>query len=314
MARRRLGVVLLVPEPVATEVDGLRRALGDGALGRLPAHLTLVPPVNVRADDLPAALAVLRRAGGDVPPVDLRLGPPATFLPVTPVVYLSVAGDLDDVHDLRQRVLRPPLARATTHPFVPHVTVADDMAPGLVPGAVAALAGYVVDVRIGAVTLLEERRGRVWVPVAEVPLGGRRRPGRRRAPVGSLQAMAPDMTQHDTVAQATADAERAMRPQSVPVNMWEAGDALVVVAALPAVQPEDVAIDLWPGRLRITASLRSAAPRDYLLHEWDYGGFERELDLPPGWGGGAEASLANGQLAVRVLPGRVDERTTVRVG
>ena len=53
-------------------------------------------------------------------------------------------------------------------------------------------------------------------------------------------------------------------------------------------------------------------PRDYLLHEWDYGGFERELDLPPGWGGGAEASLANGQLAVRVLRGSVEDRTTVQ--
>jgi HSP20 family molecular chaperone IbpA len=126
--------------------------------------------------------------------------------------------------------------------------------------------------------------------------------------------MAADQVKRDEVAQATADTERVMRPQQVPVNAYEASDALVIVAPLPAVQPEDVAIDLWPGRLRITASLRSAAPRRYLIHEWDYGGYERELDLPAGWGGGAEASLANGQLAVRVLPGAVAERTTVRLG
>jgi HSP20 family molecular chaperone IbpA len=126
--------------------------------------------------------------------------------------------------------------------------------------------------------------------------------------------MAPDRTKHDEVAQATVETERVMRPQGVPVNVFEASDALVVVAPLPAVRPGDVAIDLWPGRLRITASLRSAAPREYLVHEWDYGGYERELDLPDGWGGGVEASLANGQLAVRVLPGAVTERTTVRLG
>lgn len=126
--------------------------------------------------------------------------------------------------------------------------------------------------------------------------------------------MAPDQTRHDEVAEATVETERVMRPQEVPVNVFEASDALVVVAPLPAVQPEDVAIDLWPGRMRICASLRSAAPRDYLVHEWDYGGYERELDLPDGWGGGAEASLANGQLAVRVLPGTVTARTTVRLG
>jgi HSP20 family molecular chaperone IbpA len=126
--------------------------------------------------------------------------------------------------------------------------------------------------------------------------------------------MAPDQTKHDEVAQATADTERVMRPQEVPVNMYETSDALVIVAPLPAVQPDDVAVDLWPGRLRITASLRSAAPKDYLVHEWDYGGYERELDLPEGWGGSVEASLANGQLAVRVLRGAVTERTTLRVG
>lgn len=125
--------------------------------------------------------------------------------------------------------------------------------------------------------------------------------------------MAPDQTKRDEVTQATADTERLMRPQEVPVNIYETTDALVIVAPLPAVQPDDVAIDLWPGRLRIRASLRSATTREYLVHEWEYGGYERELDLPEGWGGSVEASLANGQLAVRVLRGTVSERTTVTV-
>jgi HSP20 family molecular chaperone IbpA len=121
-------------------------------------------------------------------------------------------------------------------------------------------------------------------------------------------------SKHDQVVEATAATERLMRPQDIPVNVYEATDALVVVAPMPAVRPEDVTIDLWPGRMRITAALRSAGPRSYLLHEWDYGGFERELDLPDGFGSGAEAMLANGQLAVRVLRGTVAERTTIRLG
>ena len=39
------------------------------------------------------------------------------------------------------------------------------------------------------------------------------------------------------------------------------------------------------------------------MHEWDYGGYEREVDLPDGYGSGLEASLNNGQLAIRVLKG-----------
>jgi HSP20 family molecular chaperone IbpA len=128
---------------------------------------------------------------------------------------------------------------------------------------------------------------------------------------GTVAAMAPEQTKRDRVTQATESAERLMRPQQVPVNVFETTDALVVVAPLPAVQPDDVTIDLTPGRLRLTARLRTAAPKRYLVHEWDYGGYERELDLPAGFGGGVEASLANGQLAVRVLRGEATERTSI---
>lgn len=94
-----------------------------------------------------------------------------------------------------------------------------------------------------------------------------------------------------------------MRAQAVPVNVYEASEALVVVAPLPAVQAQDVTVELRPGALRFWAHLRSAAPRDYLVHEWEYGGYEREVEVPAGFGGGVEASLANGQLAIRVLRG-----------
>jgi HSP20 family molecular chaperone IbpA len=123
--------------------------------------------------------------------------------------------------------------------------------------------------------------------------------------------MAPDQTKQAAVTAATEAAEEFMRPQTVPVNVYEAEAALVVVAPLPAVQPEDVTIDIGPGNLRLTAHLRSAAPRDYLVHEWDYGGYERVIELPPGFGAGAEATLANGQLAVRILRGDASARLRV---
>jgi HSP20 family molecular chaperone IbpA len=94
-----------------------------------------------------------------------------------------------------------------------------------------------------------------------------------------------------------------MRPQSVPVNVYETPGALVILAPLPAVTAKDVTIEVSPGSLRFWARLRSAGPRDYLVHEWEYGCYEREIDLPAGYGQGVEATLTNGQLAIRVLRG-----------
>jgi HSP20 family protein len=101
--------------------------------------------------------------------------------------------------------------------------------------------------------------------------------------------------------------------QTVPVNMYETGEALVVVAALPGVMPDDVEVQVEAGRLRIFASMRSPAEKDYLVHEWHYGPYERVLELPEGYGSDAEASFGNGQLAVRVRRGDPPEARAIVV-
>lgn len=116
---------------------------------------------------------------------------------------------------------------------------------------------------------------------------------------------------HQEVLDATADAEANRRRQAVPVNVYEATGALVILAPMPAVQPDDVTVELRPGSLRFHARVRSAGPRQFLVNEWDYGGYEREIDLPAGYGTGVEATLANGQLAIRVLRG--DDTTEMTV-
>jgi HSP20 family molecular chaperone IbpA len=121
--------------------------------------------------------------------------------------------------------------------------------------------------------------------------------------------MTDEDARHQDVVDATADTEANMRTQTVPINMFEASGALVVVAPLPAVTPSDVTVELRGTRLRFWAHVRSAAPRDYLVHEWEYGGYERAVDIPSGYGEGVEASLGSGQLAIRVLKGQPSDKT-----
>jgi 2'-5' RNA ligase len=185
-------VALLVPAPLDAEVDGLRRALGDSALGRIPAHVTLVPPVNVREEDLGLASATLAAAAAGTRPFVAVLGPGATFFPDSPVVYLALSGGAGEVEGLRGRVLAGPLARPIRRPFVPHVTVCDEAPPALVDPAVAALAAYRVEVRFEAVHLLEEGEGRRWLPIADYPFRGRAVVGRGGLPLSLSVSERPD--------------------------------------------------------------------------------------------------------------------------
>jgi 2'-5' RNA ligase/predicted GNAT family acetyltransferase len=178
VARIRVGVVLPIPDPVATEIDGLRRALGDPALDRVAPHVTLLPPVNAAEADLPAALADLRAAASSTDPLTLDLGPVVTFWPVTPVLYVAVAGDLDVVRRLHERLVTGPIGRPPEWPFVPHITVGQDVDPALIPSAVSLLAGYRWQVTIDRVQLLTERPSRKWEVVEDVELGGTRTVGR----------------------------------------------------------------------------------------------------------------------------------------
>ena len=100
--------------------------------------------------------------------------------------------------------------------------------------------------------------------------------------------------------------------QSVPVNMYEADEAVVVVAPLPGVMASDVEVDVEGRSLTIRADMRTAAPKDYLLHEWHYGPYERSVEIPEGFGGPVECSFGNGQLAVRVKRGGAGDRKVVR--
>jgi len=120
---------------------------------------------------------------------------------------------------------------------------------------------------------------------------------------GSVVGMSSEQASQGDVRASTDAVEASMTPQRVPVNVHETGEALVIVAPLPAVTAKDVTIELKPGSVRFWAHVRSAGPRDYLVHEWHYGGYEREVDLPAGFGGGVDATLTNGQLAIRVLRG-----------
>lgn len=94
-----------------------------------------------------------------------------------------------------------------------------------------------------------------------------------------------------------------MSPQNVPVNAYEAPGAFVILAPLPAVAASDVSVELTNHRVRFWAELRAAGPRKYTIQEWEYGGYERSVEVPPGYGADVEASLVNGQLAIRVLSG-----------
>ena len=189
-------MALLVDYPTGLEVAGMRRALGDPSLETVPAHITLVPPVNVKVADLARALAVMRAAASSVSgPFELTLGPPASFLPDNPVCYLAVGGEPSAVHALRtvrDTVFAEPLARKLSWPWVPHVTILDGGEPEKIGEAVRCLGSYTAKATFDRVVLLELCPDRSWRPRADALLGRRVRVATGGLPVDVTFSRLPD--------------------------------------------------------------------------------------------------------------------------
>ena len=175
-ARRRLLIAMPVAGREGAEIDGLRRALGGSGLGRINPHVTLVPPVNVREEELVAVLRKLRSAARE-DPIVVRIGPARTFAPRTPVVYLEVTGDTARIAGLRRQLavapLLPEIARRE-RPFVPHVTVGGRVETPRIAAALEMLADFQLTATLASVMLCEQDEvapRHPWRVIADVALG-----------------------------------------------------------------------------------------------------------------------------------------------
>lgn len=157
----------MIPPPVAVEIDGLRRALGDRQLGRIDPHVTIIPPINVREEEVADALAVVQAAASGRSTMTLSLGPVETFGAASPVRFLAV-DPWDAVVDLYRACWSGVLERPEKRSFHPHVTV--DIDGGPIDGedpALAVLGHYRAEVVIDRVTVLEhidDPEHRRWEP------------------------------------------------------------------------------------------------------------------------------------------------------
>jgi 8-oxo-dGTP pyrophosphatase MutT (NUDIX family) len=171
VGRRRLGVIVPLPEPLAIHVQAWRRALHDPTAGRIGPHLTLVPPQTVADEQVPAARALLERAVAEAVACVVELEGAATFLPASPVAYLVVREGGPALDALEAALRAPPLDRRT-HPFHPHVTVTQDRPAGEIEAAARELAGFRATFPVRQIALMRQHRDRVWRPLVELPVGG----------------------------------------------------------------------------------------------------------------------------------------------
>lgn len=159
-----LGVAIALPEPLAAELATWRVRSGDNQAGKVPPHVTLLPPTRVAE----SALSDVRRHLTDVAavavPFELHLHGTGTFRPVSQVVFVTVASGISYCELLEADLRSGPLERDIDYPYHPHVTVAHDVPADMLDAAYDGLSGYDARFTVDAFTAFEQDRDGRWLP------------------------------------------------------------------------------------------------------------------------------------------------------
>jgi 2'-5' RNA ligase len=177
LATRDIGVAIGIPEPFGSELQEWRERLGDPNASRIVPHVTLVPPTPVDTERLPEIEEHLRIAATASRPFTIRLRGSATFLPVSPVVFVPLVQGIAECEQLEERVRSGPLWRKVSYAYHPHVTVAHDLPDDALYRAWTEMSSYEARFQVPGFTLFEQGPDLVWRPQRDFIFGSGGLPG-----------------------------------------------------------------------------------------------------------------------------------------
>lgn len=182
MRPTQYAVVAYVTTEVGEFVEELRRE-NYPEHGHLPAHVTILPPRYIHSSE-EQAIETLEELCRDVQPFEIVMGEVATFLPVTPTVFIQVAHGAYRIRELHDRLNTGPFRCDESWPYMPHLTivkVADEaQTQQALERAGRAWSHYrgPKRVRIDRLTFVREGDDSRWIDLAPVPLGRTLAPAR----------------------------------------------------------------------------------------------------------------------------------------
>jgi 2'-5' RNA ligase len=157
-----IGVSIAIPPPYGDELQRWRASFGDPLAGSIPTHVTLLPPTEVPLEDLEEFRAHLESVAKAAAPFRMTLRGTGTFRPVSPVVFVQVAGGLAECEQLEGAIRGGPLHRDLAFNYHPHVTVAHHVDEASMDRAFEDLAGYTCTFEVTEFHLYEHGTDRVW--------------------------------------------------------------------------------------------------------------------------------------------------------
>lgn len=166
-----IGVAIEIPEPYGSELIATRRNLQDPQAEKVPAHVTLLPPMQLDYADISAVQAHLKHAAAAQDPFKMLLRGTGTFRPVSEVVFVAIAAGIAECEYLESRVRTGILYQELQFNYHPHVTIAHNVSPAKLDEAFTKMANFEAEFVVEKFTLYTYSESGVWHPTTHFSLG-----------------------------------------------------------------------------------------------------------------------------------------------
>jgi 2'-5' RNA ligase len=169
------SVVVYLPRQLGEFVDRLRRGLNPNFASWL-AHATILPPRPLRAP-LEESLEWIRQKCAGLESFEASLDGVSTFWPVNGVVYMAISLGAQRLVELHNALNLGLMAQQETYPYVPHVTIGQELDEAGTQAALGeasrawSLFRESGSFQVESLSLVQRGPENRWVELAPIPLG-----------------------------------------------------------------------------------------------------------------------------------------------
>lgn len=121
----KYGIVIFPSKPIQDEANTYRKRY-DSHYALIPPHITLKTGFDADDETISELIIELKKIANATEPFTININKVSTFAPVTNTIYFKVEPN-QALIDLQEKVHKGKFSNNMEHPFVPHITIAQDL-------------------------------------------------------------------------------------------------------------------------------------------------------------------------------------------
>lgn len=121
----KYGIAIFPSRPIQDQANSFRKRY-DPKYSLIPPHITLKESFEATEDQLQEIVGELKNIANSTQPFKININKVSTFAPMNNTIYYKVEA-VEPLMELQGKLNSGKLEQKNKHPFVPHITIAQDL-------------------------------------------------------------------------------------------------------------------------------------------------------------------------------------------